>query len=88
MLNLNPAQNTLYAKITLRENCGAKYVAVSADLYQHNLKPLYFETLNPARLTPAAVNSVLARLQARANAARVTVDIKRPVARLLEQLDN
>ena len=86
MLNTNSAQNTLYAKITLRENCGAKYVAVSADVFKGSRKSLYFETLNPATLTPAAINSVLARLQARANAARVNVDIKKPVVKILEQL--
>jgi hypothetical protein len=82
------AQNTLFATVSLRKNCGASYVAVSADVFEGSRKSLYFETLDPARLTPAAITSVLARLQARANAARVTVDIKRPVARLLEQLDN
>jgi hypothetical protein len=84
MQNTNSAQNTLHAKVSFRKNCGARYIAVSADLYEHNLKPLYFETL-ALNSSLAQITNVLARLQQRANCVKVSADIKKDVIKFLEK---
>ena len=84
MQNTNSAQNTLHAKVSFRKNCGARYIAVSADLYEHNLKSLYFETL-ALNSSLEQINSVITRLQKRANCASVNADIKKDVIKFLEK---
>ena len=84
MQNTNPAQNTLHAKVSFRNNCGARYIAVSADLFKHNLKSMYFETL-ALNSSLEQINNVIIRLQKRANCASVKADIKKDVIKFLEK---
>jgi hypothetical protein len=85
MQNTNPATNTLYARVSFKQSCGARYIAIAADLYEHNSKPLYFETLSPADVSMDQINLVLARLQKRSNTSHVLTDIKKDVIKLLDK---